>query len=62
MIVLTRADEAAFTDSVKDTTRELLETLKKKEAVDLYIQHLRDKATEDRALRVNPLPTQDGRS
>ena len=58
----TRPDEAAFTDSVKDTTREVLETLKQKEAVDLYIQHLRKKATEDKALRVNPLPTQDGRS
>ncbi|MGB5194058.1 MAG: peptidylprolyl isomerase [Polyangiales bacterium] len=58
----TRPDEAAFTDSVKDTTREVLETLKQKEAVDLYIQYLRKRATEDKALRVNPLPTQDGRS
>ena len=57
----TRPDEAAFSDSVKDTTREVLETFKKKEAVDLYVQHLRNKATEDKALRVNPLPTQDGR-
>jgi peptidyl-prolyl cis-trans isomerase D len=57
----TRPDEAAFTDSVKDTTREVLETLKQKEAVDLYIQYLRKRATEDKALRVNPLPTQDGR-
>ncbi len=58
----TRPDEAAFSDSVKDTTREVLETLKQKEAVDLYIQYLRTKATEDKALRVNALPTQDGRS
>jgi hypothetical protein len=47
---------------VKDTTREVLETLKQREAVDLYIQYLRKRATEDKALRVNPLPTQDGRS
>jgi hypothetical protein len=58
----TRPDESAFTDSVKATTREVLETLKQKEAVDLYIQHLRTKATEDKALRVNPLSTGDGRS
>jgi peptidyl-prolyl cis-trans isomerase D len=58
----TRPDESAFTDSVKETTRELLETLKQKEAVDLYIQHLRKKATEEKALRVNPLSTGDGRS
>jgi peptidyl-prolyl cis-trans isomerase D len=58
----TRPDEAAFTDSAEDTTREVLETLKQKEAVDLYIQHLRKKATDDKALRINPLPTQDGRS
>jgi peptidyl-prolyl cis-trans isomerase D len=58
----TRPDEAAFSDSVKDTTREVLETFKKNEAVDLYIQHLRKKATDDKALRVNPLPAQDGRS
>ena len=58
----TRPDEAAFTESAKATTREVLETFKKKEAVDLYIQHLRDKATEDKALRINPLPTGDGNS
>ena len=58
----TRPDEAAFTESVRDTTRDLLETLKQKEAVDLYIQHLREKAVEDKALRVNALPTEDGRS
>jgi peptidyl-prolyl cis-trans isomerase D len=58
----TRPDEAAFTDAVQATTRDVLETLKKKEAVDLYIQHLRKKAIDDKALRVNPLPTQDGRS
>lgn len=57
-----RPDEAAFTESVRDTTRDLLETLKRREAVDLYIQHLRKKAIEDKALRVNSLPTEDGRS
>ena len=58
----TRPDEAAFTDSIRASTRDVLETLKKKESVDLYIQHLRGKATEDKALRVNALPTEDGRS
>ena len=62
LVERTRPDEAAFSDSVKDTTREVLETLKKKEAVDLYIQHLRDAAMEAKALRVNALPTEDGRS
>ena len=58
----TRPDEEAFTDSVRESTRDVLETLKKKEAVDLYIQQLRAKATEDKALRVNSLSVQDGRS
>lgn len=58
----TRPDEAAFTDDVQATTRDVLETLKQKEAVDLYIQHLRKKATDEKALRVNSLQTQDGRS
>jgi hypothetical protein len=58
----TRPDEEAFTDAVRASSREVLETLKKKEAVDLYIQHLRDRATDDKALRINPLQTQDGRS
>jgi len=62
LIDRTRPDEAAFSDSVKETTREVLQTLKQKEAVDLYIQHLRNKATDDKALRVNPLSTEDGRS
>jgi peptidyl-prolyl cis-trans isomerase D len=57
-----RPDEAAFTDEVRESTREVLRTLKKKETVDLYIQQLRAKATADKALRVNPLRTQDDRS
>lgn len=57
-----RPDEAAFTDSIRESTRDTLVTLKKKEAVDLYIQQLRNHATEDNALRVNPLPTEDDRS
>ncbi len=58
----TRPDEAAFTESVQETTRDLLEAHKKKEAIDLYIQRLREKAVEDEALRVRALPTEDGRS
>ena len=57
-----RPDEAAFTQPVRESTREVLRTLKKKETLDLYIQQLRDKATADKALRVNPLPNTDGRS
>jgi peptidyl-prolyl cis-trans isomerase D len=57
-----RPDEASFTPAVREATREVLETLKKKETVDLYIQQLREKAIADDALRVRPLPTQDGRS
>ena len=57
-----RPDEAAFTDDLRDSTREVLRTLKKKETVDLYIQKLRDQAAADKALRINPLPTQDGNS
>ena len=57
-----RPDEAAFTDAVRGSTREVLQTLKKKETVDLYIQQLRAKATADKALRVHALPAQDGRS
>ena len=57
-----RPDEAAFTDAVRGSTREVLQTLKKKETVDLYIQQLRAKATADKALRVHALPSQDGRS
>jgi peptidyl-prolyl cis-trans isomerase D len=56
-----RPDEAAFTDAVRDSTREVLRTLKKKESVDLYIQQLRARAIADKALRVNPLQTQDDR-
>ena len=57
-----RPDEESFTESVRQTTREVLETLKKKETVDLYIQQLRAKATEEDALRVKPLTTADERS
>jgi peptidyl-prolyl cis-trans isomerase D len=57
-----RPDEAAFTDAVRASTREVLRTLKKQETVDLYIRRLRAKATADKALRVNALPSQDGRS
>jgi peptidyl-prolyl cis-trans isomerase D len=57
-----RPDEEAFTDAVRESTREVLLTLKRKEAVDLYIQQLRARATADKALRVNPLSTADGRS
>ena len=62
MIDRERPDEAAFTDAVRESSREALVTFKKKETVDLYIQQLRAKATADKALRVNPLPAQDGRS
>jgi len=58
----TRPDEEAFTDAVQATTRDLLETLKKKETVDLYIQRLRAEAEAENALRVNALPTQNGQS
>ena len=57
-----RPDEKAFTDAVRESTREVLLTLKRKETVDLYIQQLRARATADKALRVNPLSTEDGRS
>jgi len=57
-----RPDEAAFTDAVRESTRDVLQTLKKKETVDLYIQRLRAKATADKALRVNALSNEDGRS
>jgi peptidyl-prolyl cis-trans isomerase D len=57
-----RPEEAAFTDAVRESTRDVLRTLKKKETVDLYIQQLRAKATADKALRVHALPNPDGRS
>ncbi|MGB5350134.1 MAG: hypothetical protein WBN10_11070, partial [Polyangiales bacterium] len=57
-----RPDEEAFNESVRASTREVLQTLKKREMVDLYIQQLRAKATADKALRVNPLQAPDGRS
>ncbi len=57
-----RPDEEAFTDSVRESTREVLRTLKKRETIDLYIQQLRARATADKALRVNPLQASDGRS
>ena len=47
---------------MRASTREVLQTLKKREMVDLYIQQLRAKATADKALRVNPLQAPDGRS
>jgi peptidyl-prolyl cis-trans isomerase D len=58
----TRPDEAAFTESMKATTRDVLETLKQKETVDLYIQRLRSQAEADNAIRVNALATQNGQS
>ena len=57
-----RPDREAFNDSVRASTREILQTLKKREIVDLYIQQLRAKATADKALRVNQLQAPDGRS
>ena len=57
-----RPEQEGFTDAVRESTREVLQTLKKKETVDLYIQQLRAKATADKALRVHALPTEDGRS
>jgi len=57
-----RPNEEEFTDSVRESTREVLQTLKTRETVDLYIQQLRAKATADKALRVNQLQPQDGRS
>ncbi len=57
-----RPDEAAFTDAVRESTREVLQTFKQKETIDLYIQQLRARATADKALRVNTLPTEDDRS
>ena len=57
-----RPDKEAFNDSVRASTREVLQTLKKREMVDLYIQQLRARAIADKALRVNPLQTPDGRS
>ncbi|MGB8329555.1 MAG: peptidylprolyl isomerase [Polyangiales bacterium] len=62
LIDRTRPDKAGFTDAVRESTREVLQTLKKKETVDLYIQQLRAKATADKALRVHPLQSRDGRS
>jgi len=57
-----RPDQEAFTEAVQGSTREVLQTLKKKETVDLYIQQLRAQATADKALRVHALPTEDDRS
>ncbi len=57
-----RPDEAAFTDAVRESTRDVLQTLKQKETVDLYIQQLRAKATADKALRVHALSNEDDRS
>lgn len=54
-----RPDEAAFDDAARESAREILETLKRKEIVDLYVQQLRAKAVAEKALRVNPLPTKD---
>ena len=57
-----RPDEAAFTEDLRESTREVLRTLKKEEAIDLYIRSLREQAIEDNALRINPLPTGNGNS
>ncbi len=57
-----RPDETAFTDDLRDSTREVLRTLKEKEALDLYIRKLREQAAEENALRINPLPLRDGNS
>ncbi|MGD8316775.1 MAG: peptidylprolyl isomerase [Myxococcales bacterium] len=57
-----RPDEESFTPAVREATRDVLETLKKKETVDLYIQQLRAKAIAEDALRVRPLPSQNERS
>jgi parvulin-like peptidyl-prolyl isomerase len=54
-----RPDEAAFDEAARESAREILETLKRKETVDLYVQQLRAKAVAEKALRVNPLPTKD---
>jgi peptidyl-prolyl cis-trans isomerase D len=56
-----RPDEESFA-AARESTREVLETLKKRETVDLYVQQLRAKATAEEALRVRPLPKQDGTS
>ncbi len=57
-----RPDEESFTDAVREATRDVLETIKQKEAVDLYIQQLREQAIAEDALRVRPLATEDARS
>ena len=57
-----RPDEESFTGATREATREVLETLKKKETVDLYIQQLRAKASAEDALRVRPLSTENDRS
>lgn len=56
-----RPDEESF-EAAREATRDVLETLKKRETVDLYIQQLREKAIAEDALRVRPLTTEDGRS
>ena len=57
-----RPSEEAFSADLRDSTREVLRTLKRQEAVDLYIRKLREQALADNALRVNPLPDRDGNS
>ncbi|MEM9727352.1 MAG: peptidylprolyl isomerase [Myxococcota bacterium] len=57
-----RPSEDAFTDDLRDSTREVLRTIKKDEAVNAYIRALREQAVEDNALRVNPLQTENGNS
>ena len=57
-----RPEEEAFTPDLRDSTREVLRTLKRKEALDLYVQRLRQEAIDDNALRINPIQTQDGNS
>jgi len=56
-----RPDEESFAGA-REATREVLETLKKKETIDLYIQQLRAKASAEDALRVKPLSTENDRS
>ena len=57
-----RPREEAFSADLRDSTREVLRTLKRQEAIDLYIRQLREEARAENALRVNPLPTRDGNS
>ncbi|MGB5809609.1 MAG: peptidylprolyl isomerase [Polyangiales bacterium] len=57
-----RPTAEAFTDDLRESTREVLRTIKKNEAIDLYIRRLREQAVAEDALRINPLQTPDGNS